>query len=210
MGVVSPKMFMRLMEKVGLDASIDFWVLPRACEFCKRIREAAGNDIKVSVNLTTHEMQTGALPAKIQQTLSEIGLEPGALIVEVPEAAHVIAYSDTASTLGKLKRQGVNICIDSFGNEYLPLNVLKNSYLDMIKISSSFVTNTGEEFDSVILKTALSLAENRGITVCVKNIEHKAQLDAAEYSGAELMQGGFIAPPVLPEEAEKLISVNAR
>ncbi len=210
MGLVSPKMFMRLMEKVGLDASIDFWVLPKACEFCKHIRETTGKDIKVSVNLTTHEMQTGALPAKIQQTLSEIGLEPEALIVEVPEAAHVIAYSDTASTLGKLKRLGVNICIDSFGSEYLTLNVLKNSYLDMIKISSSFVTNTGEEFDSVILKTALSLAENRGITVCVKNIEHKAQLEAAESSGAELMQGGFIAAPALSIDVEKSLSVKVR
>ncbi len=203
MGSISPKVFMRMMEKVGLDASIDLWVLPHACRFCKQIRDATGKDIKVSVNLTTHEMQTGALPERFRAEIENSGLIGDELIAEVPEAAHVLSYTDTASTLGKFKRLGMFICIDSFGNEYLPLNVLKNSYVDMIKVSSSFVTNSGGEFDDVLLSTTFSLASSRNILTGVKNIEYRSQHEAARHAGADLMQGGFLEAP---ETADEILS----
>lgn len=200
MGSISPKVFMRMMEKVGLDISIDLWVLPRACRFCKEIREITGKDIKVSVNLTTHEMQTGALPERFRAEIEKSGLTGNEMIAEVPEAAHIISYNDTASTLGKLKRLGMMICIDSFGNEYLPLNIMKNSYIDMIKVSSSFVTNSGGAFDDVLLSTAFSLASSMNILTSVKNIEYRSQLDAANQAGADLVQGGFLSPPLTAQE----------
>ena len=194
-GYVSPRVFMRLMEKVGLDSSIDFWVIPEACKFCKRMKEATGEDVRVSVNLTTHEMQGGAISGVVQNALAECDLLPESLIVEVPEGAHVLAYNETASTLGKLKKLGVSICVDSFGNEYLPLNTLKYSYVDIIKVSSSFITNSGDSFDEALVRTTVSLAESRGILVAVKNIEHKAQLWAAEGFGIKVVQGGLISSP---------------
>ena len=202
-GIVSPKMFMRMMEKVGLDTSIDLWVMPRACEFCSQIRKATGNDIRVSVNLTTHEMQTGALPDRFRSELANFGLDGHEIIAEVPEAAHIISYTDTASTLGKLKRLGMGICIDSFGNEYLPLHVLKNSYVDIIKAGSSFVTNSGGEFDDVLLSTTFSLASSRNIKTGVKNVEYKSQFEAAMHAGADLIQGGYLS---FPHSAEEILS----
>ncbi len=199
-GYVSPRVFMRLMEKVGLDSAIDFWVIPKACTFCRRARDVVDKNVRVSVNLTIHEMQSGAISGVVQNALSDTGLEPDALIVEVPEGAHVLAYNETASTLGKLKKQGVSICIDSFGNEYLPLNTLKYSYIDMIKVSSSFITNSGDSFDEALVRTTVSLAANKGIEVAVKNVEHKAQMWAAEAFDIRIVQGGFISTPKLESE----------
>ncbi len=203
-GYVSPKVFMRLMEKVGLDSAIDFWVVPEACGFCKRMRDITGENIRVSVNLTVHEMQGGAIAVAVQNALTELELEPDALIVEVPEGAHVLAYNETTTTLGKLKKLGVSVCIDSFGNEYLPLNILKYSYIDIIKVSSSFITNSGDSFDEALVKTSVALAESKGIEVAVKNIEHKAQLWAAESFGIEIVQGGFIS---MPQTESELVAV---
>ena len=208
MGSVSPKVFMRMMEKVGLDTSIDLWVLPKACEFCRKIRETTGRDIKVSVNLTMHEMQTGTLPERFRAEIANHGLLGPELIAEVPERAHVLSYNDTASTLGKLKRLGMSICIDSFGNEYLPLHVLKNSYIDMIKVGSSFVTNSGGEFDDVLLSTTFSLALSRGIRTSVKNIEYSSQYEAARHAGAELMQGGYLEYPSTPDEILSKVNIS--
>jgi diguanylate cyclase (GGDEF)-like protein len=208
MGSISPRVFMRMMEKVGLDTSIDLWVLPRACKFCKQIREATGRDIKVSVNLTTHEMQTGALPERFRAEFERIGLNGSEMIAEVPEAAHIISYNDTASTLGKLKRLGMSICIDSFGNEYLPLHVMKNSYVDIIKVSSSFVTNSGGEFDDVLLSTTFSLAKSKNILTSVKNIEYRSQLEAAKFANADVLQGGYLAPPSTPDEILESMNIS--
>ncbi len=199
-GYVSPRVFMRLMEKVGLDSTIDFWVIPEACKFCKQMRDALCDDIRVSVNLTIHEMQGGAIASAVQNALAEYELEAEALIAEVPEGAHVLAYNETASTLGKLKKLGVSICIDSFGNEYLPLNTLKYSYVDMIKVSSSFITNSGDSFDEALVRTTIALAESKGIEVAVKNIEHKAQHWAAVGFGINIVQGGLISAPKTQSE----------
>ena len=203
-GVVSPRVFMRLMEKVGLDSAIDFWVIPEACKLCSAMRKSVDPDARISVNLTVHEMQSGGISAVVQNALTDCGLPSDALIVEVPEGAHVLAYNQTASTLGKLKKLGVSICVDSFGNEYLPLNTLKYSYVDIIKVSSSFITNSGDSFDEALVRTTVSLAESKGVEVAVKNVEHKAQLWAAEGFGIKIVQGGLISPPKTSSELLKL------
>ncbi len=201
-GFVSPRVFMRLMEKVGLDTAIDFWVIPKACKFCKRMQEKFGDDIRVSVNLTVHDLQGGSVSTVVANALSEAGLAPSSFIVEIPESAHLLAYNEASSTLGKLKRLGILICIDSFGNEYLPLNTLKFSYVDLIKVSSSFITNSGDKFDEELVKTTIYLAGSRNIEVIVKNIEHKAQLEAAYSYNLNILQGGFLS---LPESADKYL-----
>ena len=102
-----------------------------------------------------------------------------------------------------MKKLGILICIDSFGNEYLPLNSLKFSYIDLIKVSSSFITNSGDSFDEELVKTTVSLAKSRNISVIVKNIEYKPQLDAAALYDLKIIQGGFLA---LPEHEEKYLN----
>lgn len=199
-GYISPRVFMRLMEKVGLDTAIDFWVIPEACRFCKKMQEKNGENIRVSVNLTVHDLQGGSVSTVVQNALSETGLSPSSFIVEIPESAHLLAYNETSSTLGKLKRLGILICIDSFGNEYLPLNTLKFSYVDIIKVSSSFITNSGDSFDEELVKTTVYLASNRDIEIVVKNIEYKPQLEAAAGYGLNLLQGGFLSPPKFASE----------
>lgn len=194
-GVVSPRVFMRLMEKVGLDTAIDFWVIPEACKFCKKMQQKHGGNIRVSVNLTVHDLQGGSVSAVIKNALADAGLEPSSFIVEIPESAHLLAYNETSATLGKLKKLGIHVCIDSFGNEYLPLNALKFSYIDIIKVSTSFITNSGDKFDEELVKTTIYLAENRNIDIIVKNIEHKAQLEAANLYGLHILQGGYLNPP---------------
>lgn len=207
-GKISPRVFMRLMEKVGLDSTIDFWVIPQACRFCQRMRERTGEAVRVSVNLTVREMQNGAISGEIHNALRETGLPPDALIVEIPEGAHVHAPTETAATLGRLKKMGVSVCIDSFGNEYLPLQILKYSYIDMIKIGASFVTNSGDRFDEELVKTTMHLAESRGIGVYVKNIEYLAQLEAARGFGFERFQGGLLMPPYPEREIVQKLKVR--
>ncbi|MCM1335277.1 MAG: bifunctional diguanylate cyclase/phosphodiesterase [Bacteroides sp.] len=207
-GKLSPRVFMRLMEKVGLDSAIDFWVIPEACRFCRRMRERTGEAVRVSVNLTIREMQSGAIPGAIHNALRETELSPDALIVEVPEGAHVHAPTETAATLGRIKKMGVSVCIDSFGNEYLPLSALKYSYIDMIKIGASFITNSGDDFDAELVKTTVRLAESRGIDVFVKNVEYLAQLETARGFGLERFQGGLFAPPYPEEEFVEKLAVR--
>ncbi len=199
-GRVSPRVFMKLMEKVGLDSAIDLWVIPGACGFCRRMREETGENVRVSVNLTTREMQSGVIPGTIQNALNEAGLSPDALIAEVPEEAHIHAANETAATLGRLKKMGVSTCVDSFGNEYLPLHLLKYSYIDMIKLSASFVTNSGDSFDEQLVRTVVSLSESRGVSVIVKNIQYEAQLVAAKRYGISCWQGELLTPPVSERE----------
>ena len=206
-GNVSPRIFMKLMEKVGLDSTIDFWVLPEACAFCRRMREKTGQDVNVSVNLTTHEMQSGAIAGAVLNALDKTGLEPAALIIEVPEAAFIFACNETAATLGKLKKMGIRVCIDSFGREYLPLTALKYSFVDLIKLDTSFITNSGDSFDDELVRTTVSLAQSRGITVIAKNIEHPAQQRAADSCGISLIQGGLLSPPLSEDRITKNLCV---
>lgn len=200
-GSVSPYVFIQLMEKVGLDVVIDMWVIPQACAFCRKLIKLTGDpDIGVSINLTTHEMKNAEIISFIKSETEKNRLYPKSLIIEVPEKAHVFEYNNTVTTLGALKKLGARIAIDSFGNEYLPLHILKNSYVDMIKIHQSLFTNANDGFDSKLLKTTLELAHSSGVEVGVKYIEHASQQKIVTQFDIDVFQGTHLAEP-LEEEA---------
>ena len=70
----------------------------------------------------------------------------------------------------------------------------------MIKVSSSFITNSGDSFDEELVKTTVYLANSRNIGIIVKNVEYKPQLDAAASYGLNIVQGGYMCTPKCEQE----------
>lgn len=210
LGEVAPAKFIRLAENMGFDIAIDTWVIPQACRFCKEMHEKYGyEDLCVSVNLTAGELQHAAVTQIVQDALEESGLDGRNLVVEIPEKAQVLSFSNTSSAIGALKKLGVRITIDNFGREYMSLNTLKNSCIDIIKIGQSLFTTADDEFDKTLLEAIIKLAHSRDIKVCVKKAEFKTQLDVIGNYGIDLVQGNYFIKPLKVEEIYSAIENTA-
>jgi diguanylate cyclase (GGDEF)-like protein len=193
---------MALAENMGLDITIDSWVMKNACAFCKKMQELEP-EFAVSVNITPWELRSGSIIAMVTEALEESGLAGSFLSLEIPERAFSDRQDGVLSVLKKLRGLGVRLIIDSFGADYGGLKLLKHSLMDMVKMDSSLFTNIFGEFDEIWVGAAAKLAGALRNGICVKRIEDKGQLEQAERFGVKYAQGYLFAKPEAGEEIAK-------
>ena len=200
-----------MAENLGLSHIIDGWVMERSCVFCKQMQDMGLENFTVSVNLTAGEPQSGEIVSQVRHCLETSGIDPSSLILEIPVKANIF-YSDSTHILHDLRSLGVNIAIDKYGTGNISLKVLKNSYVSIVNIPAKLFLNHEDEFDSELVGAVVNLAKCRGLTVCVKGVEDKEQLNAAQQYAIDRMQGYYCSRPLSEEEARaafaERISVN--
>ncbi len=197
-----------LAESLGLSPVIDGWVTEKACGFCRAMREAGFEELKVSVNLTSEELQSEAVIQQTERALKASGADPDCLVLEIPVKAN-LPYNDSAGVLSDLKKLGVRIGIDSYGSESISLKMLKNPYVDVISIPQQLLSGIGDEFDRILAESVISLAHCNDLKICVKGIENEEQLLAAKKSGADRVQGYFCSKPLDSEQMERALFSRA-
>ena len=87
MGVLSPADFLDVAEETGLIVPLGKLVLREACRHIRRWRDQFDDKMMVSVNLSAAQLRDPGLPDEIHQAMTEAGIGPGALMVEVTEGA---------------------------------------------------------------------------------------------------------------------------
>ncbi len=138
-GVVQPDDFIPLLEETGLIVDVGKWVLEEACRQGTAWR-AAGYPIGMAVNVSGRQLDTDQLVTDIEEALSDSGLDPQALTIEITETTLMRNIEETARRLKQIKTLGVRIAIDDFGTGYSSLAHLQRFPVDALKIDRSFVS----------------------------------------------------------------------
>jgi EAL domain-containing protein (putative c-di-GMP-specific phosphodiesterase class I) len=203
---VPPREFLGVAEESGLIVPLGDWVLRQACaQAVKWCRTAA--DMSVSVNFSPRQVSAENFPGSVLAALSDTGLPPEALTIEVTERVLVGAAGQVVEHLGELRRAGVRLAIDDFGTGYASLAYLRQLPVDIIKIDPSFVAGLGEDETLTLLtRTIIQLGRDLGIRVVAEGIESSQQLGILRDMGCGLGQGYLVAAPMAAGEMESLIT----
>jgi predicted signal transduction protein with EAL and GGDEF domain len=191
-GLLPPSEFIPLAEETGLISVLGEWVLRTACSEAARW----GRPLKVAVNLSPREFQQSGLPDLILGILTETGLSPARLEIEVTETA-IFADRDRAlSILRRLKALGISIAMDDFGTGYASLATLQAFPFDKIKIDRSFVGQVEIcPQAAVIVRTVLGLGRSLGLCVVAEGVETAGQVRFLIEEECEELQGYLFGKP---------------
>jgi len=207
-GLVSPALFIPIAEETGLIVQLGEWVLREACrqavEWSKR-----GINIRVGVNLSGRQFRSGTLAAFVRQVLTETGLDPAQLDLEITESVAMQSPDQVRTTLEELRSLGVTISLDDFGTGYSSLSYLKQFPFDYLKIDRSFLH--GVETDYIqrsMVGGIVSLAHVLKLRVIAEGVETPAQLDAMKDVGCDELQGYGFCQPLPAAELEKRLSAS--
>ncbi|AIQ45050.1 hypothetical protein R70723_03370 [Paenibacillus sp. FSL R7-0273] len=209
-GMISPAAFIPLAEQTGLIIPIGKWVLETACRQMKEWQALGVQGIRMAVNLSVVQFQDRNLLSIVERTLSETGLEPEYLELEITESAAADGDDYIVEVLHALKKLGVSISIDDFGSGYSSLSRLKTMPVDRIKIDMQFVRgiSTGND-DEAIAKTIIQLAKNLKLHVIAEGVETEEQFAFFNKNKCDEIQGYFFYKPMPASEIESiLLDVN--
>jgi diguanylate cyclase (GGDEF)-like protein len=205
-GFVSPGEFIPVAEETGLIAPLGEWVLHQAC------REAAGwpGAVRVAVNLSPAQFRTPDLVGTVARALSESGLDPARLELEITEQVLLAETKANLAVLHRLRALGVRIAIDDFGTGYASLSYLQAFPFDKIKIDRSFTAALGREAAAVaIVQAVIGLGASLGITTLAEGVETEGQLASLRRSGCGEVQGFLFSRPVPAAEIRRLVAAAA-
>ncbi len=196
---ISPGEFIPIAEQSGLIVPIGNWVLRKACETAKTWHEA-GHMIRVAVNVSGAQFQQSDLVAYTQKVITETGIDPHLLELEVTESAFMNDIQQTVQTLKELNALGIELAIDDFGTGYSSLSYLRQFPIDRLKIDQSFIRNALTNSDDMaIARTIVGLGRSLNLKVIaegVETLEHETFLRA---EGCDEVQGFRYSRP-LPVE----------
>ena len=202
-GMVPPAIFIPVAEDSGLIVPIGEWALKEAC------RQAAQwpNALRIAVNLSPVQILAPNLPEIVQQALSDSGLAPQRLEIEITERIIMEDTERTLSNLRRLKELGVRIAMDDFGTGYSSLSYLRRFPFDKIKVDRTFVSDLAEGTEHVVIVQAVvSIARALGLTTTAEGVEIGFQRDYLKALGYDEAQGFLFSPAVPIEQVPALIA----
>jgi diguanylate cyclase (GGDEF)-like protein/PAS domain S-box-containing protein len=205
-GSISPMQFIPVAEDCGLIVPIGAWVLREACAQARAWLEAGLPITTLAVNVSAMEFREENFLKGLVAILSETGLNPGVLVVELTESLLMKHAESAASILQALRERGVRVAIDDFGTGYSSLGYLRKFPLDALKIDQSFVrqiSTAGE--DTAIVTAVIGMARSLNLRVIAEGVETREELEFLHANQCDEVQGYYFSRPVVPEQFAELL-----
>ncbi|MDO8946372.1 MAG: EAL domain-containing protein [Desulfocapsaceae bacterium] len=205
-GLIAPQQFISIAEESGLIIPIGAWVLNEACRQAYVWHQAGLAQIRIAVNISSHQFRQGGLVTMVKQALDDSGLSSSMLELELTESCIMQDIEATIITLVLLKELGVTLSVDDFGTGYSSMNYLKRFPLDTLKIDRSFVMDiTTDPNDAAIITAIIALAGSLGLKTIAEGVETLEQLQFMRQHLCDEIQGFFISKPMPADEVERFL-----
>ena len=167
--------------------------------------------VRVAINVSYRQFVAEDLAVKVGETLREFGLPGSALELEFTERVLIEDAPATLRTFAELRRMGVVLTIDDFGEGYSALNYLRRLPIHGLKLSQLFVEGVPENRSDVAVCEAVSaIARSLGLGLVAEGVELEAQRRYLLELGVPVGQGFLFAPGLPPDElARRLAATRA-
>jgi diguanylate cyclase (GGDEF)-like protein/PAS domain S-box-containing protein len=209
LGLVPPAQFIPVAEDCGLILPIGNWVLREACKQTRTWIDAGLPLATMAVNISAMEFRSEHFLDSVFAVLSETGLDPRSLELELTESVLMKRAESAASVLQALRAKGVQVAVDDFGTGYSSLSYLRKFPIDALKIDQSFVRQITTAPDETTIVTAMiSMGRSLKLRVVAEGVETQKELAFLQAHQCDEAQGYYFSRPVLPDEFAKLLKTG--
>jgi diguanylate cyclase len=202
-----PANFIALAEATGQIVEIGDWVLNEACMQAAEWTKRFGRPLKIAVNVSPIQFESGNFVATVKDALRHTQLAPSQLELELTENAGIIDSPSVRAALYELHALGIGVVIDDFGTGYASFRYLKEFPVTKLKIDRSFVaTMLDDARNLALVRTMVQVAKGQNIDIVAEGVESELQWQTLRGEGCTYAQGYFFSRPVEPYAFEPLLA----
>ena len=203
---VSPAEFIPIAEEAGLIVDLGAFVLRTACRQARAWQDQGIAPIRMSVNISVHQLRRAGIVDSIDQILFESNLAAGRLELEITESSMLDANPNISAAISRLTEMGIGLALDDFGTGYSSLSALQRFPIERLKIDRSFVSGIGGNAnDDALVSAIVALANRLSIEVVAEGVETEAQARFLTDLGCRELQGYLFSRPLAAVDVAGLL-----
>jgi predicted signal transduction protein with EAL and GGDEF domain len=200
-GPIPPASFIPVAEQMGLMDSLGAFVLRRALQEARRWPQ-----LYVAVNLSPLQVRHSGIVDLVGTSLSEAGVPPGRLTLEVTEGVLVDNSETMLRRIRELHALGVRIALDDFGSGYSNLGYLQRFPFQKLKIDKSLVDPLGTAGNAgAVVQATVALGRALRLSITAEGVETEQQRVLLRLAGCDEMQGYLFSKPVPAKAIDQLL-----
>ncbi|MGN0367268.1 MAG: EAL domain-containing protein [Wujia sp.] len=208
-GFISPSEFIPIAEESGIINELGSWALYEACSFNQVLMNSGFGPLRVSVNVSTTQLQDKQLLETIRNIPAKTGMDLKYLEIEITESVLMNSFEHNLTLINQMKEMGCSIALDDFGTGYSSFNYLTQIPIDTLKIDKSFIDGIcNNEKDKCIADSIINLAHKMNISVVAEGVEDTAQLRILQSQFCDTLQGYLFSQPLSSTDFIEMLSKN--
>jgi diguanylate cyclase (GGDEF)-like protein len=204
MGMISPSVFVPILEEAQLINRLDRFVLERVLGILRDRMDNGLPLIPVSINLSGCDFEVSNPFYTIEKLVSRYKVPRGALRFEITERVMIRHRNSMVSIISQFQKAGYQIWMDDFGSEYSSLNSLHNYHFDEIKIDMGFFSHFDDRSRQIITAVVV-MAKMLGVMTLAEGVETEEQVEFLKKIGCGRIQGYYFGQPMPYEECLEFI-----
>ncbi len=205
--LIFPNQFIPIAEENGLILEIGNWVLHTALSHLKAWEQKLKKDLsklEISINISGKQLYSKSLMQKIDQALSQTGIDGHCIKLELTETVLIEKTDTMKKVLESIRERNIQLSIDDFGTGFSCMGYLNQFPINYLKIDKSFVTNVNSDLGNLaIIKAIIALSKNLNMKVIAEGVEEQSQLSLLGELDCDCAQGYLFSKPLDPESAQE-------
>ena len=203
---IPPSKFIPIFEKNGSIYELDKFMWESVCQQLRKWLDEGKAVKPVSVNVSRIDLYDPELVNVLVRIVNKYKIPKELFELEITESAYTGDPQMIMSVVDNLQREGFRILMDDFGSGYSSLNMLKDIYIDVLKIDMGFLQRTDRTGrGNNILAAVVYMADKLKLPTIAEGVETKEQVDFLKSIGCNWAQGFYFSQPISAEEFSQLL-----
>ena len=198
-GMISPAIFVPVLEEAQLINRLDRFVLERVLKLLRNRMDNGLPLIPVSINLSGYDFEVADPFHSIQTMVRRYQVPRSALRFEITERVMIRNRLSMVSTIRRFQEAGYQVWMDDFGSEYSSLTSLHYYHFDEIKIDMGFFSHFDDRSRQIITSVVM-MAKRLGVLTLAEGVETAEQVSFLRKIGCGRIQGYYYGRPMFLED----------
>ncbi len=206
-GLLPPARFLPILESSGLIHSAGEWVITTACrQLAAWQHRFELPDLSIAINLSPQQLVHKRLVDVIAKALSDTGLDPGCIELEICDGDMVQKRNSEKEILRQLRKLGVRLSLDHFGTRDVSFESIDSGFVDSFVLDMALIADVEDNNSHQrIVRAAIAMAQGLDIEVTAEGVETVRQLEFLKSCNCNLAQGFLISRPIQAEKVSAIL-----